>query len=336
MALPESVKNFSGLMAAPKRGTPGPGVTVCRPMNVNCPTDTTSSRTQIVLSASRRTDIPAFYMPWFMACLRRGVFERVNPFNRRRSTLAVSPQAVHSIVLWSKNFGPLIDNGWDLRLVKDGYPLFFNFTINSRNRILEPRVPPLDERLRQLEALCRRHDPRAVAWRFDPVCFYRRGEGPVGDNLGDFEPIARRAAACGVRRCITSFMDDYAKIRRRVAALEGFEFVFPPLARRVTVVMEMRRVLQALGIELFTCCEKAVLAALPPEAGVRPAACIPSDLLAELYGGRPSLKRDRGQRVHRGCGCYVSVDVGAYDLHPCRNGCLYCYANPQKTVTGGR
>jgi len=307
-----------------------------RPMSMACRTETTPSRAQTVLSASRRTDIPAFYMPWFMACIRRGVFERVNPFNRRRSTLAVSPRSVHSIVLWSKNFGPLIDNGWDLQLVKGGYPLFFHFTINSRNRILEPRVPPLDERLRQLEVLCRRHDPRAVTWRFDPVCFYRCGAGPVSDNLDDFETIARRAAQCGVRRCITSFMDDYAKIRKRVAVLKGFEFVYPPLDRKVAVLMEMNRVLQALGIALFTCCEKAVLAALPRHAGVRSASCISSDLLAELYGGRPSLKKDSGQRVRQGCGCYVSVDVGSYDLHPCRNGCLYCYANPEKTVSASR
>ena len=268
-------------------------------------------------------------MPWFMRCIRRGVFERINPYNRRKSLLPVSPGTVHSIVLWSKNYGPLLERGWDEDLVRAGYRLFFHFTINSRDRVLEPRVPPLAERLRQLEALCRRHDPRAVAWRFDPVCFYRRGPGPVHDNLGDFEAIARRAAACGVRRCITSFMDDYAKIRRRVAARNDFAFVFPPPSEKVAVVLEMNRILQGLGIELFTCCEKSLLALLPPEAGVQAAACIPSDLLAALYGGRPHLRRDRGQRLRQGCGCYVSVDVGSYERHPCRHNCRYWYANPQ-------
>ncbi len=290
----------------------------------------------MVLSASRRTDIPAFYLPWFMAGIRRGEFVRINPYNRRKSVLSVSPDTVHSIVLWSKNYGPLIDSECDVDLVRSGYGLFFNFTINTRDPILEPRVPPLDERLRQLEVLSRRHDPRAIAWRFDPLCFYRRGAGPVADNLADFETIARRAAACGIRRCITSFMDDYAKIRRRVAALRGFQFVFPPLEEKVAIVLEMNRIIGELGMALFTCCEKEVLALLPPDSGVRPASCIPSDLLAELYGGRPSLKKDAGQRVRQGCGCYVSVDVGSYDLHPCRHDCLYCYANPGKTVSGSR
>jgi len=275
-------------------------------------------------------------MPWFLTQIHRGAFVRINPYNRRKSTFPVSPDTVHSIVLWSKNYGPLIDSGYDVHLVRAGYPLFFNFTINTRDPLLEPRVPPLSERLRQLEALSRRHDPRAIAWRFDPVCFYRRGTGPVTDNLADFETIARRAAACGVRRCITSFMDDYAKIRRRVAALTEFEFVFPPLAEKVAIVLQMNRILQELGMTLFTCCEKQVLEALPPDTGIRPASCIPSDLLAELYGGRPSLKKDTGQRVRQGCGCYVSVDVGSYDLHPCRHNCLYCYANPEKMVSGSR
>lgn len=284
--------------------------------------------TSIVLSASRRTDIPAFYMPWFMAQIKRGFFVRINPYNRRKSVVQVSPEIVHSIIFWSKDYGPLLRSGQDAALVRAGYPLFFNFTINSRDRLLEPHVPPLSDRLTQLETLGRRYDPRAIAWRFDPICFYRRQGQPVTDNLADFKPIARKVAACGIRRCITSFMDDYAKIRKRVASMDGFAFVFLSAREKAAIIMEMRRILQDLDIALFTCCEKQVLEVLPEDSGVRPAACIPNDLLGELYGGRPSLKKDSGQRVSQGCGCYAAVDVGSYDLHPCRHSCLYCYANP--------
>ena len=80
------------------------------------------------------------------------------------------------------------------------------------------------------------------------------------------------------------------------------------------------------GIALFTCCEPEVLAAAAPETGVRSAACIPSDLLMRLYGGRLSLQKDGGQRGAQGCGCRVSVDIGSYRDQPCAHRCLYCYA----------
>ena len=80
------------------------------------------------------------------------------------------------------------------------------------------------------------------------------------------------------------------------------------------------------GIALFTYCEPEVLAAAAPETGVRPAACIPSDLLMPLYGGRLSLQKDGGQQRAQGCGCRVSADIGSYRDQPCGHRCLYGYA----------
>ena len=79
-------------------------------------------------------------------------------------------------------------------------------------------------------------------------------------------------------------------------------------------------------IALFTYCEPEVLAAAAPETGVRPAACIPSDLLMPLYGGRLSLQKDCGQQRAQGCGCRVSADIGSYRDQPCGHRCLYGYA----------
>ena len=102
---------------------------------------------QIVISASRRTDIPAFYMPWFMEQISKGEFEVVNPFNQRVSVVPAAPNEGHTIVFWSKNFGPFLHEDFDRRLQDSGYHLFFNFTINSVLPALEPNVPPLGERL---------------------------------------------------------------------------------------------------------------------------------------------------------------------------------------------
>ena len=282
-----------------------------------------------VLSASRRTDIPAFYMDWFMTGIGNGVFEVVNPFNRHVKRVASTPDRVHSIVFWSKNYDRFIRGGYGEALEDRGYHLCFNFTINSQAPILEPHVPPLDRRLQQLESLCGRYNPRAVAWRFDPVCFFIFADGALSDNLGDFRRIARVAAACGVTRCITSFMDDYSKIRKRVKRLRGFEFIAPATERKREILLRMQDLLTDLGMGLETCCERTLLDSLPPEAGVVPSACIPNHLLMEIYGGQLSLKRDTGQRIKQGCGCRVSVDIGSYELHPCYHDCLFCYANPR-------
>jgi hypothetical protein len=286
---------------------------------------------KIVISASRRTDIPAFYLDDFTAQLERGYFEVKNPYNGRVSTIPASAERVHTIVFWSKNYDRFLDRETGERLRAGGYNLFFNFTVNSTAALLEPAMPPLERRLVQLAELARRFGPASIHWRFDPICFYRPGPGSAEkNNLADFETIAAAAAAAGIERCITSFLDLYAKIIRRTAALPGFAFVDPPPARKAAVLLAMERTLRRHGILLTTCCEKEVLATLPADSTVSAGACIPNDLLLQLYGGEISLRPDAGQRRRQGCGCRVSVDIGSYREQPCRHGCLYCYANPVK------
>ncbi len=283
---------------------------------------------EIVLSASRRTDIPAFHMPWFMEGIARGEFEVVHPYTRKTRRVPATAPPVRVIVFWSKNFGPFLADGCGRRLEQMGYRLFFQFTINSECRVLEPNLPSLAERLNQLRRLCADHGPQAVNWRFDPVCWFREGAGPLRDNLDDLPHIAAFAAACGIRRCTASFMDPYAKVTRRAARRPGFAFVAPNRMQQVKTLLGMQGVLAAQGVGLFTCCEKELLEALPRGSRITAGACIPNDFLMALHGGRLSLKRDRGQRTRAGCECRVSVDIGSYSLHPCRHGCLYCYATP--------
>jgi hypothetical protein len=284
--------------------------------------------TQIVISASRRTDIPAFYMNWFMNQIDQGYFDVVNPYNRQKSRIAATPDNVHTFVFWSKNFAPFIEGGFGQKLLSMGYNLFFNFTINSTSSLLEPGLPRLTQRLDQLEELCRNFDVRAINWRFDPICFFKFYEKEVQDNLNDFSRIAAGVSRCGVTRCITSFMDHYPKIKKRVVRLPGFSFVDPPLKTKRAILMKMEKALSAKDIDLYTCCEKDVLNTLPANSNIKKSSCIPNDLLIKIFGGNLSVKKDTGQRVTLGCGCMVSVDIGSYHLHPCYHNCLFCYANP--------
>lgn len=283
---------------------------------------------QLILSASRRTDIPAFYMDWFMARIKAGFFETVNPYNRKTAVVPATPERVHTIVFWSKNFGPFLDGGYGERLRQQGYHLFFNFTVNSAAPVLEPNLPALNLRMAQAAALCDTFGPETLSWRFDPICHYRLPDGSTADNLFDFPRLAGFMASIGVRRCITSFVDLYPKLRRRPKPYPEFAFIDPNIEQKILILNKMAEILRPSAIQLQVCCEREVLAALPPAADVTAAACIPGRLLASLFGGDLSFKKDAGQRAKQGCGCTVSTDIGIYGEQPCRHNCLFCYANP--------
>src|SRR6056297_1856284 len=227
---------------------------------------------KIVLSVSRRTDIPAFYMDWFMAGIKKGEFRVTNPFNGREKRVPAGPEQVHTIVFWSKNFGPFLSGGFGEKLTDAGFHLFFNFTVNTTDPLLEPNLPPLSKRLQQMAGLAKRFGPERIHWRFDPICFYRFADGRRRDNLGEFAHIADAAQAAGIGRCITSFMDWYRKIERRTAGIPGFSFETPPMDEKKRIIEHLEKQLAARSMALYTCCEKDLLAALESDSTVRSSA----------------------------------------------------------------
>ncbi|THB80987.1 MAG: DUF1848 family protein [Desulfobacteraceae bacterium] len=291
-----------------------------------------------VISASRRTDIPAFYMDWFFERIDAGVFDVVNPVNRQTRTISSRPEDIHTIVFWSKNFAPFIDMNADLNLERMGYELYLNFTINSDNPDLEPLIPGLDHRLIQLERLCSTLGPDRIAWRFDPICFYHMGDHIIRNNLDDFATIAGCAGVLGVKKCVISFVDIYQKIKKRQQARskqgEPFpEFIDPGDGLKTETVNQMMDTLSIHDISLFLCCENDFYQHLSGRNVlgaplVRENACIDGRLFKGLSGGAPDTRRDYGQRSTHGCRCTRSVDIGSYDIHPCSHNCFFCYANP--------
>jgi hypothetical protein len=168
-----------------------------------------------------------------------------------------------------------------------------------------------------------------VSWRFDPVCFFSGPDGLLENNLKNFPEIAEQMASFGVKRCITSFMDHYAKISRRPRPWDGFRFIDPDLDKKIEVIERTAKVTASLDMELYLCCEKQILSTLAPACGVKASSCISGHRIKKIFGGDVSLKRDTGQRVKQGCGCTVSTDIGIYSRHPCYHNCLFCYANPK-------
>lgn len=281
-----------------------------------------------VISASRRTDIPAFYMDWFMDQIKLGRFEVINPYSKKISYVPVSPTKTHTIVFWSKNFSPFIQGEYGIKLKSLGYNLFFNFTLNTPDTILEPNIPHLDKRLEQMHHLCRYFGAGSINWRFDPICHYTYNSSDIKNNLKAFNYIAEKVGNWGIKRCITSFMDDYAKIRKRTKSIKGFSFISPVQNKKIEIINTMETILKAFGIKLLLCCEKTLAHSLPADTSVSASSCVPNTLFEDLYGGRLTHAKDTGQRKEKGCGCMRSTDIGSYSLHPCGHNCLFCYANP--------
>ena len=276
----------------------------------------------VILSASRRTDMPRFYLDTLMEQLQKRSFSWHNPYTGQLRTFSLSPEQQAVIVLWSKDFGPFLTR----KTAFTGWPLYFHFTVNTSDPIIEPDIPALDERVEQMRALVHGWGTKAVRWRFDPIAVWRSDTG-FKTNLDGIDYIADAVYDLGIRDVTVSFMDHYRKIDRRAGAHRPpVEFVYPDLEEQVSLVSEYFRRLSERGFTIHTCCEPDLADAGLP--GVRPGACIDATLLSEVSGLDLTAVPDRGQRRSKGCLCDKSIDIGCYTHHRCKANCLYCYARP--------
>jgi hypothetical protein len=276
-----------------------------------------------VISASRRTDLVAFFPDWLAAALRARRAVLVGP-RGRAVEVDLSPDAVHSVVLWSKDLSNLLRNERGLADLLGAYDqVYCHFTVTGLGgTAVEPRTPPAGEALAQLPALVAfAGDPRRVSVRFDPVLFWEEG-GRRRTNASDFPRIAAAAAAEGIKDVRTSFAQWYGKAKRR-AASRRFAFVDPPESEKKRYAAELAATAAALGLALHACSQPEI-ARVP---GIAASSCIDGALLESLHPRRQpaSRRKDRSQRPD--CLCTESKDIGSY-TQACPHGCVYCYANP--------
>ena len=270
-----------------------------------------------VISASRRTDIPAFYLKWFMNHIKKGSIEVLNPFNRSQvKVVDLTPRNVAWIVFWSRNYGPFLKN----HTFFDYYQLFFHFTINPADRLLEPDMIPPNVAFKQLEQLVKIYGADRIIWRYDPLVFYQVGEEVRSNhNINTFREYARIASQLGITRCYTSIMHPYAKIFKRLKDRPNFRFRELPDKQKWGILQEMVEVASLYGIFVYSCSNRALLKV----AGVRQGHCIDGRLLNRLGTERVT---ERLHHTRPDCGCTFSIDIGDYVRTPCKYHCLYCYA----------
>lgn len=271
----------------------------------------------MIVSVSRRTDIPAFYTEWFMQRVREGYCTVANPFNRNQiSRVSLRPDEVEAMVFWTKNARPMLPY---LHVLDDlGHRYYFQYTLTGYGKIFEPYVPELDACIETFLELSEQLGPEKVIWRYDPVIFSNYTD--IHYHQERFSYILDRLRSA-TRRIIVSIADDYRKAAfnfRRLLA-QGIEVdKKPERVQLENLFIAMSQQARASQIKIFSCAETTDLSLF----GIFPGKCIDDALIFELFGIRTSAAKDRSQRPE--CGCVKSKDIGVYDT--CLHGCVYCYA----------
>lgn len=291
----------------------------------------------VILSASRSTDIPAFYADWLLERLKAGYSVWVNPFNQER--YRVSFADTRMIVFWSKNPKPMLERLDEMEML--GFrQYYFQFTLNDYvAEGLEPNVPPVVERIDTFRRLAKRIGKERVIWRFDPLL--------LSDSL-TVDVLLEKIAAIGhelqgaTEKLVFSFADvqAYRKVSKNLSGTDCREFSFD---EKIEFAKGLRDVNLSLGLEMATCAEDIDLS----EYGIKHNKCVDDDLMVRLFHDDVKLmdfigaeydmfngwqikksKKDKGQR--KACGCIVSKDIGAYNT--CPHLCRYCYANSSERI----
>ncbi len=272
----------------------------------------------MIITVSRRTDVPAFYTPWFINRLRAGYCTVPNPFNAQQvSLLDLRPQAVDAFVFVSRNYHPLLPHLDEIE--QRGYRAIYHCTLMDNPRLLDAHTPSLQAGLRSLAALSDRVGKDCVIWRYDPIVFSNLT--PLDFHRRTFATIA--AALKGrAFRVIISLVDAYPKAVRRMQPLAQQGLVVAPAEEAtrdfLRLAPDLAEIAAHNGMEIEACAESFDLSA----CGIRHGACIDGDYIARRFNLSLEVKKDAGQRG--ACGCSLSRDVGMYDT--CLHGCVYCYA----------
>ena len=312
----------------------------------------------IIISASRSTDIPAFYTKWFFNRLAKGYCVWYNPFNQQK--MYISFERCRVIVFWTKNPAPIIP--YLPELDKRGIHYYFQVTLNDYVKEgFEQNVPSVDERVETFKKLSSLIGKEKVIWRFDPLI--------IAPNISPRELLTRIWNVGNKLKGLTdklvfSFVDvkTYKKVQNNLVnettlfTKEDVENAEANHAQRIEIVEGLKKIREAWykegwDIEMATCAEDIDLDAY----GIEHNRCIDGELMKrifaddnelvyylhtlkwpekDMFGEIPPIPqktknvKDTGQR--KICGCMVSKDIGMYNT--CRHFCVYCYANTSKEL----
>lgn len=265
----------------------------------------------MIISASYRSDIPAFHADWFLAALSAGEVAVRNPYNRQISVVDLKPEAIDGYVFWTRNARPFARAL--SAVAAQGKPFIVHYTIIGYPRAIDANV--IDSRLAiaDARAIAATYGKRVVIWRYDPILLTPETETQW--HRANFARLADNLAGIA-DEVVVSFAQLYAKSARNLAKA-GIAWRDPDLAEQTALIAELRAAAAQRDMILSLCTQPDLSA----WSGVPGARCIDAARLGDI-AGRPIAAAAKGTRP--GCLCAEARDIGAYDS--CVHGCAYCYA----------
>ena len=264
----------------------------------------------MILSVSRRTDIPAFYTEWFFNRLNEGYVLVRNPMNYHQvSKIQLNPSIIDCIVFWTKDPTKIIARLNELR----DYNYYFQVTITPYKKDVERNIQDKEQIISSFIKLSKLIGSDRVIWRYDPIIL--TDKLTIDYHEEKFERIASKLSGY-TDLCIISFIDLYSKTERNMKYINPMRITSNMM---VDIGERFSKIARKHNLELKTCSEEIDLSSV----GIEHAKCIDEKLISKIVGQDLDINKDKNQRDI--CGCVSSIDIGAYNT--CKNGCLYCYAN---------
>ncbi|AVP65199.1 DUF1848 domain-containing protein [Clostridium sporogenes] len=264
----------------------------------------------MILSVSRRTDIPAFYSEWFFNRVKEGFALVRNPFNTKQiSRINLSPKVIDCIVFWTKNPKKMIKR---LDEIKE-YNYYFQFTLNSYDKTLEKNLPKKKYLINTFIELSQKIGKDKVIWRYDPIILTDKFTKEY--HYKWFEYLAKTLSPY-TNKCIISFLDLYKKTEHNLKKINVL-----PLNKddMIGLADKFSKIASKYNLIIETCSEEIELS----KVNINHGKCIDDTLISHIIGEKLYIDKDPNQR--KICGCVKSIDIGAYNT--CNHDCLYCYAN---------
>jgi hypothetical protein len=274
----------------------------------------------MIISASRRTDIPALYPEWFISRIREGYALVQNPFNARMfSRIELSSAGVDAIVFWTRNARPMLKYLGELDAA--GHRYYFQYTLTGYPPVLEPHLLSPTDAIEAFRELSRAVGPEKVVWRFDPIVV--SDVTPEEWICNNFDALAGELHGF-TKDVVISFADFYAKVARslrRTTDATGIRFydVHGDPEMLLRVASRLARIAHGRSMRISACAEGLDLTGIGIERGK----CVSDELISSIFGIAVTGEKDKNQR--KACRCVESKDIGRYDT--CIHGCVYCYAN---------
>ncbi|KAI4450554.1 hypothetical protein C823_005091 [Eubacterium plexicaudatum ASF492] len=265
----------------------------------------------MIISASRRTDIPSYYSEWFFNRLKEQYVLVRNPMNMHQiGKIDLSPKVVDGIVFWTKNPVPMLNRLEEL----EKYNYYFQFTLTAYGPEVETGLPSKNKVIiPSFQRLSKEIGKKKVVWRYDPI--FLNEKYTIDYHCRYFAVLASKLAPY-TEKCTISFLDYYRNTERNMKPLHIHPLT---VEQQKEIIEKFVRIAQRYNLHLDTCAESCDFG----KFGVSHACCIDKERFERIGKYKLNVEKDKNQREE--CGCVASIDIGAYNT--CRNGCLYCYAN---------